>query len=88
MRTKAPSQKDAKLYQRLWVVIDGAVADAFNQHPEYLARKRYTVQQSVVKRVTGAVMAEYKDTYGKELDRLEGVLKKLKSFPEREEPKG
>lgn len=55
--TKYPDKQDDKLYRQLWRVIDGAVADAFAMHPEYLAvqQNRKTVRQSIVKRVTGAM---------------------------------
>lgn len=50
---KAPSQE----YLRLWKIIDGAVRDAFANHPEYLSGRvpEHIVRQSVVKRATGQV---------------------------------
>jgi len=57
-RSRPP--KGGSAYQRLWRVVEGAVADAFAQHPEYLtavgARGR-CARLSVTKRVTGAVLS-------------------------------
>lgn len=54
-RSRCP--KPDRSYSRLWRIVDGAVADAFNQHPEYLkGARRSVVQNSITKRVTGAVM--------------------------------
>lgn len=36
-RTKAP--KEETLYRRLWRIVDGAVADTFAHHPDYLTQK-------------------------------------------------
>ena len=56
-RSKIPPQKTTTAYRSLWRVIDGAVADAFAMHPEYLAAGRERdARASVVKRVTGAVL--------------------------------
>lgn len=55
-RTKPP--KEETLYRKIWRVVDGAVADAFTMHPDYLtakAKNGKAAQLSVVKRVTGAV---------------------------------
>lgn len=44
-------------YQQLWSVVDGAVVDAFKNHPDYLTPKgRKSARTSVVKRVTGTVL--------------------------------
>lgn len=42
--------------RQLWRIVEGAVADAFKSHPEYLtpAGRRWA-QQSVTKRVVGSV---------------------------------
>lgn len=49
--------KDARAYKQLWRVVDGAVADAFAMHPDYLTAKGLrSAQLSVTKRVTGAVI--------------------------------
>jgi hypothetical protein len=56
-RTKPP--KGDKIYRRLWRVVDGAVADAFKMHPDYLTekgRRGRAARLSVVKRVIGAVV--------------------------------
>ncbi len=50
-------QKGGPDYHQLWRVVDGAVADAFAMHPDYLTdhgRKR--ARQSIVKRVVGGVL--------------------------------
>lgn len=45
-------------YAELWGVVDGAVVDAFNNHPDYLTQKgRVSARNSVVKRVTGTVLS-------------------------------
>jgi hypothetical protein len=45
-------------HQQLWRVVNGAVLDAFNTHPEFLTRpgKKYAAI-SVTKRVTGTVLS-------------------------------
>lgn len=45
-------------YQQLWHVVSGAVADAFNRHPNYLTKsgQKYA-RASIVKRVTGTVLS-------------------------------
>jgi hypothetical protein len=45
-------------YAELWGVVDGAVVDAFNNHPDYLTPKgQMSARTSVVKRVTGTVLS-------------------------------
>lgn len=45
-------------YQQLWGVVDGAVVDAFKNHPDYLTPKgQRSARTSVVKRVTGTVLS-------------------------------
>ncbi len=57
MRSPIPLEKQDDSYRRLWRIVDGAVADAFVHHPDYLApRRRKEAQLSVVKRVVGAVI--------------------------------
>ena len=54
-RTKP--QKGGSDYHQLWRVVDGAVADAFAMHPDYLTNHGHSrARQSIVKRVTGAVL--------------------------------
>jgi hypothetical protein len=54
-RTKLQKCPDAT-YQQLWRLTDGAVRDAFANHPEYLTDKgRHSATQSVVKRVVGTI---------------------------------
>lgn len=53
-RTK---EKRGGAYIQLWGVVDGAVADAFNRHPDYLTEKGLRdAPLSIVKRVTGTVL--------------------------------
>lgn len=55
IRTVPP--KVSRAYRQLWRVVDGAVADAFAQHPDYLSAKgARAARASVVKRVVGAVL--------------------------------
>jgi hypothetical protein len=50
------SKRPSSAYGQLWRVVDGAVADALLQHPEYLTPAgRVACQRSITKRVTGAV---------------------------------
>lgn len=45
-------------FKRLWRVVDGAVADAFKMHPEYInpERAEWRVRSSINKRVVGAIL--------------------------------
>lgn len=44
-------------HQQLARVVNGAVTDAFNAHPDYLTRKGHqSARRSIVKRVTGTVL--------------------------------
>lgn len=55
-----PTKRPSKDYVNYWRVVDGAVRDAFNQHPEYLTYEGAmfaSARRSVVKRVTGALMS-------------------------------
>lgn len=59
-RLRPPPQKTMARYRQLWRVVDGAVADAFTCHPNYLTEAgkfRSVARQSIVKRVTGAVLS-------------------------------
>lgn len=54
IRSRCP--KDIRAYSELWTIVDGAVSDAFKMHPDYLApKRRRAAQNSVTKRVVGAV---------------------------------
>jgi hypothetical protein len=45
-------------YHKIWRIVDGAVSDAFYHHPDYLTPKgKRAARESVVKRVTGAVLS-------------------------------
>lgn len=55
-KKKAPIKEVDFEYRQLWIIIDGAIRDTFNCHPEYLtdAGKRHA-QLSLGKRITGAI---------------------------------
>jgi len=58
-RKKIYPQKGGPDYHQLWRIVDGAVADAFKMHPDYLSdhgSHHNSARQSIVKRVTGAIM--------------------------------
>lgn len=45
-------------YSVLWKIVDGAIADAFNRHPDYLTPKgKRSARISINKRVTGTVLS-------------------------------
>jgi len=49
--------KGSRSYRQLWRVVDGAVIDALKHHPDYIrAGKTRSARESIVKRVTGAVL--------------------------------
>lgn len=54
---KSPARMKRPDHHRLWRLVEGAVLDAFANHPEYLteAGKRMAVQ-SVTKRVVGQIV--------------------------------
>lgn len=57
-RLKPPKLPNSE-YRAIWRVVDGAVRNAFDMHPDYLTEKgtRYSqARMSVVKRVTGAIL--------------------------------
>lgn len=45
-------------YRQVWRVVDGAVRSAFDAHPDYVptGKRLRTVRNSIVKRVTGALI--------------------------------
>lgn len=52
---KKPPKDDAP-YRKIWRIVDGAVQDAFNHHPEYLTEAgSRNARLSIVKRVTGSI---------------------------------
>lgn len=58
-RLKPPKEKPGGAYRQLWRVVDGAVTDALNQHPDYLTDRglmHENCRRSITKRVVGAVM--------------------------------
>ena len=56
-RRAGPPPGKPAAYRQLWRIVDGAVRDTFEQHPEYLTPAgRRQAQRSVVKRVTGQVL--------------------------------
>lgn len=51
--------KGDERYKALWRIVDGAVRDAFANHPDYLSAKGARLaQESIVKRVVGAVHSQ------------------------------
>jgi hypothetical protein len=47
----------SKAYSQLWRIVDGAVRDALETHPDYLTKKGMrSARASITKRVTGAVL--------------------------------
>lgn len=57
MAARTQPVKHGRAYRQLWRIVDGAVADAFAHHPEYLtAAGRQSARRSINKRVTGAVL--------------------------------
>lgn len=62
-KIKPPQDTDRQrshAYRQLWRVVDGAVNDAFNNHPDYAGqfgpRRLKTIRNSVTKRVVGSVL--------------------------------
>lgn len=57
-RRPALPPKSDTAYRRLWRIVDGAVADAFAMHPEYLksTRSERFARMSINKRVVGAIL--------------------------------
>lgn len=58
---RVPAASPARLkraqHARLWRAVEGAVVDAFKNHPNYLTAKgRHSAVESVTKRVVGAVI--------------------------------
>lgn len=50
-------------HRRLWMMVEGAVTDAFNCHPDYLTdRGRRSAVESVTKRVVGTLVARANQT--------------------------
>ncbi len=50
-------EKSTPFYRQLWRVVDGAVADAFQNHPDYLTQRGAKLaRRSIAKRVVGAVL--------------------------------
>lgn len=64
--------------RKMWRVVNGAIADAFAHHPDYLTSrgtKGRTAQRSVAKRVTGAVLSYLEQSkWGRSGD-ISGVCK-------------
>lgn len=56
-RCNRPKGENHSLYSKIWRIADGAVADAFDKHPEYLVDNlsKKQIRASVVKRVAGAL---------------------------------
>lgn len=55
-KTRPP--KPGGAYQQLWRIVEGAVRDALQMHPEYIAndKRARDVVNSITKRVAGSVL--------------------------------
>lgn len=74
-RTKLKPLKKGKLYRQLWRLVDGAVRDCFDKHPDYLTGKghaRARARNSVNKRVVGSILG-YTEQVARVQGRSEGV---------------
>lgn len=61
-RIEPPPERTDPTYRALWEIVDRAVGDAFARHPDYLTpHGRDKAQQSVNKRVVGALVAWLRD---------------------------
>lgn len=59
-RIEPPKHEQHSEYHKIWRVVDGAVSDAFYNHPDYLTEKgRRAARMSIVKRVTGEVLKSF-----------------------------
>ena len=55
-RRVAPIKCPDREYRQIWRLVDGAVRDALETHPEYLtAQGHHNARGSIVKRVAGAI---------------------------------
>lgn len=62
-RSLAP--KGDTQYRRVWCIVNGAVADAFKMHGDYVDPQRErAARESIVKRVTGAIVSSFPATGG------------------------
>jgi hypothetical protein len=58
-RLRPPREKTDGHYRHLWRVVDAAVAEAISAHPDYLTEAGLkAARESIVKRVTGALVRE------------------------------
>lgn len=58
---RAPAAMKHREHQRLWRMVEGAVLDAFQSHPDYLTPKgRVSAIQSITKRVVGQLVGHAK----------------------------
>lgn len=56
-RAKTKPVRDGKAYRQLWRIVEGAVADALTNHPDYVPAHRRTIAaRSITKRVVGSVL--------------------------------
>lgn len=62
-----PQKMPDKAYAKVWRLVDGAVRDAFANHPDYLARpeRERVVRNSINKRVVGALWSFAKEARGR-----------------------
>ena len=56
-RKRCRPLRDDWHYRQLWRIVDGAVADTFATHPDYLTRKgKRSARRSINKRVVGSII--------------------------------
>ena len=59
---KSPAFMKHSDHRKLWRMVEGAVADAFNCHPDYLSNKGMkSAVPSITKRVVGALVGHAKE---------------------------
>lgn len=59
IKSEKPSHQEG-FNRQVWRVVDGAIRDAFSNHPDYLTTKgsrAACARRSVAKRVTGALLS-------------------------------
>ena len=71
-RLRPPKDVPYSAYHSIFRVVDGAVRDAFNCHPNYLNAQESVVRMSITKRVTGSIIKHAREVQ-KELAERQGV---------------
>lgn len=57
-RLRPPKHGHHSEYHKVWRIVDGAIRDTFQHHPEYLSETKYgpDIGRSLAKRITGAIL--------------------------------